>query len=523
MANITIPVPKAIALDISGELYYNTKDLYEFKPVFFRGCRNKKRLIIGRKGIPETEYKYVNFINKTKTWHVVDETSKKAQLMITKKWIDEFYFTESDTATRPITVATATPLLVDCGVDLDDEDEVVDVPSEPVKVQRIYEDEPPLLELTDDEKFRDCEGNILEIETRGERHEDKIFFKVADVSKAFGLDRLGDILNSKEGGYNQGLHYKRYKNTINCGADIIINDENTNAVVNVKRTYLYLTYTGLLRVLFVSRNKNATRFTSWAVKQLFVVHLGTVPNKIELASKLLHVSLNNCIAMHKKCSQKFPCIYLISLGKVGDLKSHFGISDETIADDAIIYKYGLTDDVKRRFAEHRRDYGKIPNCDLDLVVYNYIDKQNLYDAETEISKLCESYQAKLKVEKRSELVILNSKQLARVKDEYNLIGKTFSNTSIDLQNRNNDLDSENDRMKLQHQLEMQEQHIKLKDEFLIELKAKDKLIHEKDLQLNKVKDEFYKELKAKDEYIIRMKDDHYADLKNMIEMMRPRV
>ncbi len=45
----------------------------------------------------------------------------------------------------------------------------------------------PVLELTDDEKFKDEHNNIIEIETRGERLHDQIYFKVKDVSIGFDI------------------------------------------------------------------------------------------------------------------------------------------------------------------------------------------------------------------------------------------------------------------------------------------------------------------------------------------------
>ena len=53
---------------------------------------------------------------------------------------------------------------------------------------------PPLLELEFDEKFHDDDGNVLEIETRGERDHDKIFFRVQDVMTAFDMPNLDKSL-----------------------------------------------------------------------------------------------------------------------------------------------------------------------------------------------------------------------------------------------------------------------------------------------------------------------------------------
>ena len=46
------------------------------------------------------------------------------------------------------------------------------------------------------QKFKDenGNGNIIEIETRGERSVDKIYFRVKDVMEGFCLDRLDEFI-----------------------------------------------------------------------------------------------------------------------------------------------------------------------------------------------------------------------------------------------------------------------------------------------------------------------------------------
>ena len=44
------------------------------------------------------------------------------------------------------------------------------------------------------QKFKDENGNIIEIETRGERSVDKIYFRVKDVMEGFCLDRLDEFI-----------------------------------------------------------------------------------------------------------------------------------------------------------------------------------------------------------------------------------------------------------------------------------------------------------------------------------------
>ena len=53
-------------------------------------------------------------------------------------------------------------------------------------------DAPPILELREEEKFTDDDGNVYEVEVRGERHEDKIRFKGKDVERVFQMENLLD-------------------------------------------------------------------------------------------------------------------------------------------------------------------------------------------------------------------------------------------------------------------------------------------------------------------------------------------
>jgi hypothetical protein len=50
-----------------------------------------------------------------------------------------------------------------------------------------YDPLPPLIVLEDSEKFMDDLGNLYNVETRGERSEDKVFFKAKDVARVFDM------------------------------------------------------------------------------------------------------------------------------------------------------------------------------------------------------------------------------------------------------------------------------------------------------------------------------------------------
>lgn len=50
-------------------------------------------------------------------------------------------------------------------------------------------------------------------------------------------------------------------------------------------------------------------------------------------------------------------MYLLYIGKVKDLRKSLKL-DSSYGDDDLVYKYGITRDIRKRLAEHERDYGK---------------------------------------------------------------------------------------------------------------------------------------------------------------------
>ena len=60
------------------------------------------------------------------------------------------------------------------------------------------------------EKFKDESGNVLEVEVRGERNKNKIFFKVQDVMTAFKMPSLDKNLLDATSNYERDIHYKTF-------------------------------------------------------------------------------------------------------------------------------------------------------------------------------------------------------------------------------------------------------------------------------------------------------------------------
>lgn len=197
----------------------------------------------------------------------------------------------------------------------------------------------PLLELEDHEKFRDQDGNVLGIEVRGERHHKKCFFLVKDVSKIFELPHLNSTILHNKQQYIRNVHFTNF-----------IRSPLPNVQSQTNEKLMYLTYKGILKVLFSSRTGNAEAFQDWAIEKLFTIQMGEEDDRDELAGQLIGVSAKTIHEVFRKNTEKTPCIYLFKIGNATQM-----FPDRNYDKDDIICKYGFTDDLPRRTREHNKE------------------------------------------------------------------------------------------------------------------------------------------------------------------------
>lgn len=476
---VSLPAPLPVPLQMGEQEYYNSKDLFAYNPEFYYGCTSKPRNIIVKKKIPKEEYAYATFEKLTRKWNPTEESCKKAQLLISKQWVDQFYFKLESTEKKKILLqepiqsqqfTTPPPPQRDSQRVCDDdefkfENEKIglhdDDEEEGEKEVQEIENAPPLLHLDDSEKFHDADGNIIEIETRGERHEDRIYFYVKDVSVGFGMPNLNDTLIDKDRGYTRGTDYKLMFNRSSS-----VNDRRCT----IKKC-LFLTYEGLLRVLFVSRNKNATLFRKWATTKLFTIQMGTRDQKVKLGAEVLNTSPRTLKAIFDKHATTFPCIYLMSLGKVRDLRETFGIPADK-SDDSTVYKFGFSEDLARRVSEVQSEYSKFPGVTVHPAIFQYIDTKYTSEAENEVRETCSVDEVRVKktTQGKNEIIVLDDKKFANMKKTYGRIGLEFGGATLGLQKQIAEL---KDRIK-----DYENEIVRLK----VEIEYKDNL-HKKDIEL----------------------------------------
>jgi hypothetical protein len=429
--------PRPFCIDESSPekiYYYNSKELQEYDPIFYHGCKTKPRHILNKKSIPAAEYLFANL--KDGKWNRSSEDCKKAQLLISKSWIE----------------ANMTKMC----------EQRADEPQDQSSNSDYCGDAPPIFELEENEKFRDGDGNILEIETRGEKTRKKIFFNVKDVVTAFSMSTLDHVIKDERSKYEMNKHYVTF---FIRGKRV----ENANDTIKKEK---YLTYTGMLLLLFGSKSRHAVQFQEWAEDKLFTIQMGQKEDKIKLGTDLLNITTKTYKAVFNTYANKFPCIYLLELGSVANLRKTFNISGD-IDENHQVYKYGFTEDLTRRIGEHETKYGKLENVSIKLATFHVIDTKYTNEAEGDIRELVNTFQKKLNVEGFNELIVLNAKELVFVKKQYSYIGTNYAGATAELQkqivelkDKIKDLENEITNSKIRYESEIAKYESKLRIETL---------------------------------------------------------
>jgi hypothetical protein len=123
-------------------------------------------------------------------------------------------------------------------------------------------------------------------------------------------------------------------------------------------------------------------------------------------------------------------VYLFELGSTIDLCSSFEVPKEKIASGWSIYKFGRTDNLKSRESDHKKDYERFSKVKIKLVHSVECSNKDVSSNETKIKKWFKenSYdfvtktlvcgEGESKIKKCNELVIIQTKDLKKVKDLY---------------------------------------------------------------------------------------------------------
>ncbi len=246
---------------------------------------------------------------------------------------------------------------------------------------------------------------------------------VVGLGKAFNMPNLSDVFQRKDKGYKRNIHYKTF---------VCSKMSNGHLLTNGKQ--LFITYKGMLKILFSGRSDTADKFVDWATSTLFTVQMGTREQKETLGSKLLGVPGESLRSVLSKSSCSVPCIYMFSLGVVKDLRKIMNIP-ESMSDDQIIIKYGLTKDLHRRTSEHMAEYEKIPGVKINCMCYSFIDTKYLSQAENDMKGFFENYEQKFDYKNYNELISIKPNRIKYIQRYFDGVRKEYSGSIAELNNK----------------------------------------------------------------------------------------
>jgi len=137
------------------------------------------------------------------------------------------------------------------------------------------------IDLSEEEKFT-VNNKKHQVDIRGERSYDKIYFKVSDVEKMLDISDIKRLFIRSDK-YRKDIHYKSLK--------VITTSKKTGKQRISKR--LFFTYKGFILYLFSSYSDNAIVIQDQILKILCSYHYGSKKSKQELIGKMMKMSLNH--------------------------------------------------------------------------------------------------------------------------------------------------------------------------------------------------------------------------------------
>jgi hypothetical protein len=115
-------------------------------------------------------------------------------------------------------------------------------------------------------------------------------------------------------------------------------------------------------------------------------------------------------------------IYLMRVGKVGDLRDSLKILTEGVPNDQDVFKWGKSCSYQEQIVEHSRGLGRLKGAQLSLTYLAHVDKQHIFDAETRIKQYLCGIGVHLsvgnKVDGHSELVALTPSHVKAARQAY---------------------------------------------------------------------------------------------------------
>jgi len=384
---------------LSNKIYIQAEEIVRLYPDVFKEGKKKPRQILEFKRIPQEEFIFGS--NVKAGWKESTKNNNRAKLLITKSYLEEYL-------RLSVLNQGSTP-------DIQRPQEVI--------VSDI-KDAPPILDLTESEKFKDQNGAILEIEVRGERDEDECFFRVKDVATCFNDINLYiniDRTDFQHTAYRVGEDFVYFYRLSNGGT------------IEQKKKELFFTYQGMLRYLFVSRNPNAQMFRKWASKILFAMQMGTMEHKESVGAELFGVSPDIVSKFFGTCCVRdMPMVYLLRLTEpLESMTIPFGDHK-----DWLVVKSGQHGKEERktgvvgRLKGQRNEFKEFKDS-MEYMHFVFVDPIYVSEVETRIKEYFSEF--RLDYKNTSEVYLVHKSKLEDVKKFFRQLSIEYSGNHADIQ------------------------------------------------------------------------------------------
>ena len=326
--------------------YYDFSYIKDRYPGSANNCQTLQKVII-KNNIPDDMYIFTSYSKNKGVYTRLpnDSTYRAKKLMIKKEWVENHFNINSNAKE-----------------DID---------------YHQYKKLPPKIILDKEEYLKDENGQEVSITIRGERKHNSIFFKAKDIGEMLKIDQIRGTLTHPDSKFTEGNDYIYFQNV----------DQHNNKDYSSNNTKVtYLTYTGFLRLLFIRKHPIANQFVRWATEKLFAIQFGTQEQKLELSAQISGVSIKSLKEYLNTTTSSMPVVYLFYLGQMKEVCEKMNI-DRTkypnITDSFQVFKYGLTNNFKRRAEEHAITFGKY-NIKPTLKYHVHIDPCYLQEAENRL-------------------------------------------------------------------------------------------------------------------------------------------
>lgn len=430
--------------DYNNVEYFNVKDLMSIKE-YAKGANSSQDRLIKKKKFSE-ESRILGRIG-------LDDKTIRVDNVVSKKYTKKF-----------VTVSEVLKefdyLTKSAGNTTEDNDDNNTNSEGVTKSKWIIHEQRSLIKALDNDfyYFKDNNGVKYEVEMRGERTKNGILFKCKNLEKVFEMNKLCDTVTNKANSFKELDDFLYCKDPFNQG--------------NITDKTLYLTFSGLTKVIHNSRTGRAKEFANWLDDIVFAAIVGDEDQRKQAAVNVMNIDLQALIKALSKCSGKISCLYLLKTGIKQNNKS--------------IYKFGLTKHLDQRIREHVVTFGD----DLKLSSYCLVGENDLYAAENMLKESIEDLLFKSledKFKSQTELIILDTKSKKHVKQTMELISMKFCSDSnsivngikLDTERQINEYKSEIMKLNLEseHKDVLHKKELEIKD---LIIKSKDQIIEAKD-------------------------------------------